>query len=320
MSTFATLALPPASSTHASTDAPTYLVRLRGIRPGLDPADVAAKLAPFFNRSAAQLVPALTGLNVVVKRGLDEDKAQRYVVTLRDAGCVCEAETEHKRIPAAPVAPEPRMAMEEQEPAWVEPPLGRVSAITPAPPTKVAEDPAMKRWLALNPPALPHASRGPIRPAAPAQEIETAEPHDPSLALMAIGQKLAIDAILLNMLARGLTKEISLIGLGLYLTVLAALSMFGLLRMVRGLQFSRTARVLTVLGGMVPGLSVIVMLAISMKVSRRLKDAGIEVGFLGVGKDERNTLGGAAPGELPYSRMPSVAALVAIFVIVALTR
>lgn len=70
-----------------------YQVVVTGqLMPGAQPEQVQARVAALFNAPAAKLAPLFAGGRVVVKKGLDEAAAQRYVAALRDAGLVAVAE------------------------------------------------------------------------------------------------------------------------------------------------------------------------------------------------------------------------------------
>jgi hypothetical protein len=258
----------------------TYRVRLKGVLTGLDPDQVAARMAPLFKRPVEQIAPLLSGPAVILKRGLALDTAEQYVAALKRVGCVCFVEAE---APApSPSSPAPAPAAPVQAAA--------------------AEDP-LNRWLEKNQPR-------PDQPNRLHEEPDTLA--DPNLARMASGQKLSIDSILLSILGGGVMATIAPLGQLLCYLGLCALSIFGVLRLTRGLELSTTARVLCIVGGFVPLVGIVVLVVLSGMATRRIRAAGFKVGFFGVPAGERALMGGAQPGEFPYSRAPSVAVLALI--------
>lgn len=65
--------------------------------------DVKAKLAALFNTPADKLDPLFSGKRVVIKKGLSEDAAKKYVVAVQAAGLQCVAEAMAAEAPRAPV-------------------------------------------------------------------------------------------------------------------------------------------------------------------------------------------------------------------------
>lgn len=66
--------------------------------------DVKAKLAVMFNTPAAKLDPLFSGKRVVIKKGLGEEAAQKYIAAVRVAGLICIAEATGVERAAKPAA------------------------------------------------------------------------------------------------------------------------------------------------------------------------------------------------------------------------
>ena len=155
--------------------------------------------------------------------------------------------------------------------------------------------------------AVPHA--GP--PALPSRSGPQA---DPGLAMAAIGQTLCIDAILLSVVFLVLYRT-SILGFMLCSVAISTLSVLGVVRIARGLQFSLPMCVFNAVAAIIPLINVVFLGVSSVMVSRRVKQAGFKVGFLGVSARERARIRGAAP-ELPhYDRLPSIATVFALVLI-----
>lgn len=64
--------------------------------------EVKAKLAALFNSPAEKLGPLFSGKRVVIKKGLAEEAAQKYVAAVQNAGLRCVAEAMTAEVPQAP--------------------------------------------------------------------------------------------------------------------------------------------------------------------------------------------------------------------------
>lgn len=72
-----------------------------------DTSEVASRLAALFKTTAERVGPLLSGKAVVIRRGLDEQTAQRYLVAIERAGAACHIETETLEVELPPPAPLP---------------------------------------------------------------------------------------------------------------------------------------------------------------------------------------------------------------------
>ncbi len=81
--------LPPAGVPGKGPDT-TYSVAIAGIREGMAREQVAASLAALFaGYGQAQIMQILEKPGVIVKRGVDRQKAEQYLKALEQRGCVC---------------------------------------------------------------------------------------------------------------------------------------------------------------------------------------------------------------------------------------
>jgi len=82
----------------------TYQIAVTGqLVPGAELSQVQAGLAKLFNASAEKLAPLFSGKRIVIKQGLDEGTARKYVAAVQVAGMVCLMEA----IGGAPASPAP---------------------------------------------------------------------------------------------------------------------------------------------------------------------------------------------------------------------
>ena len=63
--------------------------------------DVKAKLAAMFNTPAEKLDPLFSGNRVVIKKGLGEEGAKKYLAAVQAAGLRCAAEDMAEKAPQA---------------------------------------------------------------------------------------------------------------------------------------------------------------------------------------------------------------------------
>lgn len=73
------------------------------VQPGLDPAQVRARIGQLFQVDERQVGVLFSGRRIVIKGGLDEAAAQRYRQAIERAGAVCEI----VRLPEEPAAVAP---------------------------------------------------------------------------------------------------------------------------------------------------------------------------------------------------------------------
>lgn len=83
------------SPEQAGTGQPaSYRVVVRGALPGHETAQVAARLAAVFRRSAEQMLVLLAAPHAIIRKQLDHAGAQRYREALEQCGCACGIEAE----------------------------------------------------------------------------------------------------------------------------------------------------------------------------------------------------------------------------------
>jgi hypothetical protein len=84
----------------------TFRVTTRGLQPGY-PAELAAgQVAALFKCSKEQIAPLLGSKPVVVKRGLTQEAAGKYVRALEGCGCLCAIEAEAAAAASAAAPPQ----------------------------------------------------------------------------------------------------------------------------------------------------------------------------------------------------------------------
>jgi hypothetical protein len=180
--------------------------------------------------------------------------------------------------------------------------------------SRPADEDPMQRWLERHKDEAASASI--------AGESDADPFIDLPMAQLAMGQKLIIDAILLNVLFGALRRSVDMSLLAELLCALGigALCLYGVLRIASGLQMSTMVKVLCAVGAAVPLLGVIVLVVLSTKASKRLRDAGYSVGLLGVSSNDIDQMSGTA-GEGGFSaRMFSAAGLGVVMLCVLLGK
>lgn len=117
---------------------------------------------------------------------------------------------------------------------------------------------------------------------APRAEVDDRPSHSADLQQIASGQKLTIYSIILNVAGIALQHPPVL----LLLASLAAIvmSIVGIVRLCGGFGHSAATKVFLVIGCFVPLLNLIILVALSMKATGRLREAGYKVGLLGASR------------------------------------
>ena len=100
---------------------------------------------------------------------------------------------------------------------------------------------------------------------------------------VALGQKLIIWAILLNILTYGLQYAIGDIA-GLLFIVVLVLSLVGLFKLASGLGYSTGAKIGFVILLLIPLIGLITLLILNSKATTALRAAGYKVGLLGASR------------------------------------
>ncbi|PWF41321.1 hypothetical protein [Massilia glaciei] len=255
-----------------------YCLRLvGGATPGPALDALVEKLLPVFkNRSAQQLTALLSGPAVVAMRGLSWVQANGGLAGLNRYGPVCTLEPE---APASAASPPPAR------------PSPKAEAILRVLEGGAAAAPAAPQWRAPEP------------------EVAEDDFSDPAMAQIASGQKIAIDAILLNFLSIALRDLLSPLATLVALVGICALALLGLWRMAAGLGMSRPAQIALAVAAATPGLGLIVLLVMNAKATRRLRDKDYTVGMLGVSSEQIAEMDPHADGGLLGGRTLSVLAL-----------
>jgi hypothetical protein len=115
---------------------------------------------------------------------------------------------------------------------------------------------------------------------APKAPVDAGPQASEDIDRIASGQKLIIYAVLLNILGLLLQAALPLLGVLVSLAALV-LSFVGVVRLGGGLGYSVLVRVLLCILMFVPLLNIITLLVLSSRATRRLRDAGYQVGLLG---------------------------------------
>lgn len=115
---------------------------------------------------------------------------------------------------------------------------------------------------------------------APRAEVnDRPQPEGGDLQQVASGQKLVIYSIIVNVLTMAARHSG---GLALALSLIAlVMAIVGILRLCSGFGYATGTKVLLVIGSFVPLINLVILVALSMKATSRLRDAGYKVGLLG---------------------------------------
>lgn len=118
------------------------------VRPGIDPAQARARIGQLFQVNDKQLDVLFSGRRMVIKRGLDEAAAQKYLQAIERAGALCEVQPEAAAQEAPSTAAPP-------EPAAITPAAVLAAGQAPAP-----RDGFMAAFADVEAPNLPVAELG----------------------------------------------------------------------------------------------------------------------------------------------------------------
>ena len=128
------------------------------VRPGIDPAQARARIGQLFQVDANQLDVLFSGRRIVIKKGLDEAAAQKYLQAIERAGalCVVQPEGTGQAAPSA-AAPARQAAAPAPTPAPVaaQPEAAASADRAPAP-----RDEFMAAFADVDAPNLPVAELG----------------------------------------------------------------------------------------------------------------------------------------------------------------
>jgi hypothetical protein len=103
---------------------------------------------------------------------------------------------------------------------------------------------------------------------------------DASIEDVASGQRMIILAIVLNIAANILVREVGLIW-GLIGIAAIVLAIVGLMRLADGLHYSAGAKIGLVILMLIPVVSLITLLIVNVRANRSLREAGYKVGLFG---------------------------------------
>ena len=242
----------------------SFRVEITGVREGFTQDQVVEKLVALFKSSEAQVRPLLDGRVTPVKKGLDPATAKKYQEALEQAGCACRTVAEFTLEPPAPKA----MALVEPAPA---PATVDAAPLTATQPMNAAPGGA-----------APAARPAPI-PRVASPKSETLD-EDEQMDLLARGQKLVIYSIIGNFVLAAANKTIAP-GFSLFLAVvITVMAIVGVLRMCKGFDSALVMKIIAVFLLFVPLANLIVMILLSVKATRRLREAGYTVGLLGASR------------------------------------
>jgi hypothetical protein len=113
-----------------------------------------------------------------------------------------------------------------------------------------------------------------------AQVADASGADHEALRSVASGQKLIIYSILLSLAGFALAKPLGMLVLALNLAA-AIMSIVGAVRIAGGLGQGTGAKILYVIAMLIPLISLIIMITLSIRATRALREGGYEVGLLG---------------------------------------
>jgi len=231
--------------------AETYRVKIQGVREGFDREQVVQKLAALFKREPDAVRPVMGG--GVVKQGVDLETAKKYQQVLLQQGCACSIESDKPSLALDPV----------EKPSPPPPP--------PSSPTKTAAAAATAAKGATNPYAPPASTK------APAEPVE----DDADLESLALGQKLVIYTIIANLAWAAIRTSMPPLLAGLLALAITIVALVGVWKISTALGSNIVMKILAILSMFVPLANLIVLVLLSVRATKRLKEAGYTVGLLG---------------------------------------
>jgi hypothetical protein len=304
----------------------SFQVALTGLIDGHAPEDVAHRLALLFKQPPERMHAILDGKRRVLKKGLSETAARRYVAALEAAGCICvfseDMPPAAATVPATAPAPAPSAATAAAAAA----PAGASAVAAPSPltPTAVQGSQGRNFYDGARPvgttAAMAARDGGSAETSASAASTSAEEYRErikkKALYEMGAGQKLVIASIMLNGAYAGLNKQLGLLPSLIASLAVVAVMIAGLLSMCRGLNYKGAKRVLLILSMFIPLVGLIVMVVLSRKAGNALKEEGVHVGLLGASSDDLGAL--ARDAGLPEGTRPRVAiASIAVLLVFA---
>ncbi len=105
------------------------------------------------------------------------------------------------------------------------------------------------------------------------------------------GQKMLIYTVLLNLVFGGSFKSLGMGPAIVFAVILLGMSLVAMMRVASGLEWSNQKKIGLAVASFIPGVNLIALLFLNMKAIRFLKDAGFEVGLLGVKSGGSNFYG-----------------------------
>lgn len=109
----------------------------------------------------------------------------------------------------------------------------------------------------------------------------TPAPNNASIEDVAVGQRMIIIAIIVNLVAAFLSRSADASVWGLIAIASAIVGIIGLLRVARGLGYSTGRKVLLLVAAFIPLISLIMLVTVNQRANEALKRAGYKVGLLG---------------------------------------
>jgi hypothetical protein len=188
----------------------------------------------------------------VVKQGVDLETAKKYQQVLQQQGCACAIESEKLSLALDPVEKRPSPA-----PASSPPKTAAVAATAAA---------------GASNPYAPPASAG-----ATAEPVE----DDADLESLAFGQKLVIYTIIANFAWAAIRGAMPPALAGLLALAIVITSLVGVWKISSALGSNIVMKIVAILFMFIPLVNLITLVLLSVRATKRLKDAGYTVGLLG---------------------------------------
>jgi hypothetical protein len=116
---------------------------------------------------------------------------------------------------------------------------------------------------------------------APKSTVEEAVEDSQALDQVASGQKLIIYSILLSFVSMAANAAFPPLLVLVLVLCTAVMSIVGAVRLCNGLGYSIASKVVVIIGLLIPIVSLLVLVSLSIRATNRLKQAGYKVGLLG---------------------------------------
>jgi hypothetical protein len=116
---------------------------------------------------------------------------------------------------------------------------------------------------------------------APKSTVDDVVEDSPALDKVASGQKLIIYSILLSFVSMAANTAFPPMVVFALVLCTAIMSIVGAVRLCNGLGYSIASKVVLIIGLLIPIVSLLVLVSLSIRATNRLKQAGYKVGLLG---------------------------------------